>query len=103
MAGDESRFPFLDRGEAAALALAVELQADLILADDREARTMAKSLGIKTIGTIGILAEAHRATLVDFDQAIDELRQTNFHIQDSVIAGVRERLAKEPISINQIP
>lgn len=94
--GDPSRFPRLDKGEAAALALAVETHADAVLADDGEARTTAKALGIVAIGTIGILAEAHRAGLLEFDTAIDALRKTSFHVHASVIEFVRRHLVIFP-------
>ena len=90
--GDTSRFPILNYGEAAALALALETHADAFLADDAEARSMARVVGVKAIGTIGILADAHTASLLDFDTSIKALRSTSFHIQDSVIAAVRSRI-----------
>lgn len=90
--GDASLYPLLDLGEAAALALAVESHADALLADDAEARLMAKTVGIVAIGTLGVLAEAHNASLLDFDTAIEALRTTSFHVHDSVIAAVKNRL-----------
>jgi len=90
--GDVSVFPPLDPGEAAALALAIELHADALLADDMEARLKARSLGIVTIGTVGILAAAHEASLLDFDAAIEALLGTSFRISDSVISAVRNTI-----------
>jgi predicted nucleic acid-binding protein len=54
----------LDAGEAAAIWLAVERKASLILSDDRQARLAASRLGFPVIGTVGILAEAKRKRLV---------------------------------------
>ena len=48
----------LDPGEAAALALAIALQADLCLVDDLAARRMANAIGIPVVGTLGILLQA---------------------------------------------
>jgi predicted nucleic acid-binding protein len=90
--GDASRFPTLDHGEAAALDLAVEIHADALLADDAEARMMAKTVGITAIGTLGILTEAHNASLLDFDTAINALRATSFHLHEGAIAAVRTRI-----------
>lgn len=50
----------LDQGEAAALALALDLKADLILSDDRQARIASERLGFQVRGTLGILLESKR-------------------------------------------
>lgn len=54
----------LDAGEAAALWLAVDRQAEWILSDDRQARAAAEQLGFRVKGTLGILSEAKRRGLV---------------------------------------
>lgn len=51
----------LDRGEAEAIALALELQADWTLLDERDGRKVAKSLGLKVTGVLGILLRANRS------------------------------------------
>ncbi len=45
----------IDAGEAEALVLALEIDADLVLLDDMEARIKARSLGLNVTGTLGIL------------------------------------------------
>ena len=54
----------LDYGEAEALALAVELQADLILIDERRARAIAARMGLSVVGVLGVLVEAKHKALV---------------------------------------
>jgi predicted nucleic acid-binding protein len=54
----------LDPGEAAAICLAVEKEAALVLSDDRQARLLAQSLGFQVVGTLGILVEGKRRALV---------------------------------------
>ena len=93
---DPSRFPNLNRGEAAALAIAVEAHAHAMLADDMQARLAAQAIGIVTVGTVAILAAAHRASLLDFDNAIKALPATSFHIRDSVINSIRSTLLAKP-------
>ena len=50
----------LDRGEAEAIALAVELNADLLLLDEREGRAIASRFNLKFIGLLGVLTETKR-------------------------------------------
>jgi predicted nucleic acid-binding protein len=54
----------LDVGEAEAIALALQLKADLLLLDERKARTVAERFGLKFIGLLGILILAKRRGLV---------------------------------------
>lgn len=51
----------LDSGEAAALALAVEIRADAVLIDERRGYEIAIQLGLRTVGILGILLRAKSA------------------------------------------
>jgi len=54
----------LDAGERAAIILARMIHADLVLIDEREGRSAAAQLRLKTAGTLGILAAAKREGLL---------------------------------------
>jgi uncharacterized protein len=54
----------LDYGEAEAIALAKERNAEILLIDDKLARVIAKHLGIRYIGLLGVLKEAKSRGLI---------------------------------------
>ena len=54
----------LDAGEASAIALAIELQADDLLIDERLGRQEAVRLGLSIIGILGVLLVAKQRSLI---------------------------------------
>ncbi len=54
----------LDIGEAEAIALAVEIQADQVLIDERRGRLVANRLNLRYTGILGILVEAKSKGLI---------------------------------------
>ena len=54
----------LDAGERSAIALALALQAT-VLVDERRGRTSAKGLGLHVLGTLGLLVRARDAGMVE--------------------------------------
>jgi predicted nucleic acid-binding protein len=70
----------LHRGESEAIQLAIELEADLLLVDDRLARNIAKTFDLKIMGTLGILLLAWKNGAIDIKQEIDKLITSGFWI-----------------------
>ena len=71
----------LGDGEREALALAVEIQAERILLDDRPARRVAQELELVVTGTAGILLAAKRHGLVPLIRPyLDVLMERSFFI-----------------------
>jgi predicted nucleic acid-binding protein len=85
----------LDRGEAEVIALAQELDATLVIIDERLARRHAERLGLNLTGTLGVLLRAKRRGLVSaVAPLIDQLRHGGIRLSDSVVVEVL-RLADE--------
>lgn len=84
----------LDQGEAEAIALAVALLADWTLLDERDGRKVAKSLGLRVTGVLGILLRAKQlGKLSSLTEVIDTLvAKAGFRIAPELLAKV---LAKD--------
>jgi predicted nucleic acid-binding protein len=80
----------LDDGEIAAILLALELNADLILMDDREGVVVARSMGLEVAGTLGVLAMAARRGITDLRSAFDALKRTNFRYRQELLDRLLE-------------
>ncbi|MBS1769258.1 MAG: DUF3368 domain-containing protein [Acidobacteria bacterium] len=81
----------LDRGEQEAISLAKELNADLLLIDDRKARNIAIERGFNIAGTINILEIAHKRNLLDINIAFKALQETNFRISPNLLQKILDR------------
>lgn len=86
----------LDRGEAESIALALELQAGLVLLDEREGRHLAQRLGLRVIGVVGVLLDGKsRGALDAVRPLLDDLRQiAGFYLGEAVYTRAL-RLASE--------
>ncbi len=81
----------LGRGESEAIALALEVEADLVLLDDYKARTTAEFMGLNITGTVGVLNEAYRRGFIaELKRILDELIDKGVRLSDKVYSEVLE-------------
>lgn len=77
----------LDPGETAAISLAVEKKAELILLDDHSAKIAVESLKLKSLGTLGVLLFFLKKRLInlqEFKAFLNMLINNNFRISIEV-------------------
>jgi predicted nucleic acid-binding protein len=90
-----SYFLDLDKGEAEAIVLAAEIEADLIIMDEALGRFHAKHAGLKVTGTIGILLKAKQLGLVpELKPLLLELRYKAVWLSDNFMQEIL-KLANE--------
>ena|ERR1700728_1157075 len=87
----DSSLSNLDAGEREAISLAAELQVSLLVMDERDGVSAARSRGLTVIGTLGVLDLAAARGLVDLPTMFDRLRETTFRSPQRVIATMLEQ------------
>lgn len=75
----------VDKGEASAIALAIELEDCLLIIDDLKGRKFAHQLGLSIIGTIGIIVDAKLVGIIPSVKPIlAKIKATNFRITEQL-------------------
>ena len=80
--------PVIDRlhpGETAAINLATELKADLILIDEKFGRQAASQRHLQPIGTVGLLERAALQGWLDLRETFVRLRSTDFWVTSGLL------------------
>ena len=79
--------PRLHAGEEAAISLALEMKADLLLIDEERGRQEAVKRGLAITGVIGILEVSARRSLLDLRETFARLvSETDFRINPDFLA-----------------
>ena len=79
----------LDPGEAEALVLAEELSAGWLLLDEPKARLAAQLLGMRFIGTVGLLLLAkQQGHITEVRPLLNALMMQNFHLSQRIYQAV---------------
>ena len=89
---------FLGHGESEAINLAREINADLLLTDDRKARRLANSLGIQCTGLLGLVVRARQSgqlhSAQDFIEALEQ--RGGLYLSDAVKAEALRLAGEQP-------
>jgi len=75
----------IDKGEASAIALALETDDSLLILDDQKARKLAEKLRLNYTGTLGVLLKAQELGILPAVKPIlQKIQQTNFRFSEKV-------------------
>ena len=81
--------PFLDEGEASAISLALQEKVPLLIIDELKGRKIAKELGIKYTGTLGVIGAAKITGKIDLVKPIiDKIKATDFRVSEELLEKV---------------
>jgi predicted nucleic acid-binding protein len=81
----------IHKGEAAAIALASQLRADLLLMDDRKGVIAAERQGLNVTGTLGVLDLAAERGLIDFAETVTALKLTSFRMPLALLGELLDK------------
>ena len=71
----------VDKGEASAIALAIEIPNSTVILDDYKARCVAEQLGLDITGTVGVLIKAKLlGVITSIKPYLNKIRETDFRI-----------------------
>jgi predicted nucleic acid-binding protein len=85
----------LGAGEREAISLALEVQADVLLIDERAGRLEAEARQIAVAGTLAVLLQASLRNYFEFPAALKELRRYGFRVSRDLEATMLARYEQE--------
>ncbi|MFN6189704.1 MAG: hypothetical protein ACK48S_02115 [Planctomycetia bacterium] len=65
-----------------------QLFSETLLIDERDGTSIARRLGVTTVGTLGVLIFASAKNLLPLDQSFAALQETSFRVRPSLLAAL---------------
>lgn len=86
----------LDEGEAQAVALALEINCDLLLMDERIGTNIARQEGLQTVGLVGVLVKAKEEKIIkEVREILNELKNVaRFWLGEKLEKKILEELSE---------
>ena len=86
----------LDKGEASAIALSLELEDCLLIIDERKGRAIAKKLGLQITGTLGVIIKGKELGMISsVKEILEKLEKFGFWmsepLKDKILSIVGEK------------
>jgi predicted nucleic acid-binding protein len=79
----------VDKGEASAIALALEITDCTIILDDYKARKVAAQLGIEMTGTLGVIVKAKlKGLITSVKPYLEKIKLTDFRLTDELMEKI---------------
>jgi predicted nucleic acid-binding protein len=75
----------IDKGEASAIALAMETPGSTVIVDDHKARKVAERLGLNITGTIGVIIKAKLSGIIpSIKPFLSKIKSTDFRLSEEI-------------------
>jgi predicted nucleic acid-binding protein len=75
----------IDKGEASAIALAMETPGSTVIVDDHKARKVAERLGLNIAGTIGVIIKAKLSGIIpSIKPFLSKIKSTDFRLSEEI-------------------
>ncbi|HEY4789686.1 MAG TPA: DUF3368 domain-containing protein [Bacteroidales bacterium] len=82
----------LDKGEASAIALALEIDNAIIIVDDLKARKIAENLKLRYSGIFGLILKAKQVGIIEnIKPILDKIKKTNFRFSERLLKALLDQ------------
>jgi predicted nucleic acid-binding protein len=89
----------IDKGEASAIALALEMSNSILIIDDLKGRKISDKLNLKYSGTFGLILRAKQEGIINnAKDVLNKIRKTNFRFSENLFKTIISEAGENSIS-----